>query len=408
MEAGKTARRLYGELASAVGSSRKQAGSWFVAFTQSVVRDYAEEVLELGGARNWRERWPGLSEEEIADRIVRQAVRQSALAGAATGVTSTAAYVASFGAPFGLAALPAAVSTLGAEILYTTRVQLRLVYDLATLYGYPIDPADPEDLYRAFALANGVKVSVGDLDEEQAFSLDAVRAHLRALLEKRAGEQTRLALNVLGPQIGRQIVMRALVRAGVPFVGVGASAAWNLYSTANIGAVARQELRALAQLRSAAVEMGQAIGGDPATLAVAVEAATCVATADGRFGMREREIVDTVVRAVKEESARPRGLEDARLDPEDVRERLARVPDARSREAVAACVGLVAACDGQVSYAETGLLTSFCEALGQPFELDALKAKALDFRRDPTPADRVRRWFVDRWERLPALRRAEA
>ena len=40
-------------------------------------------------------------------------------------------------------AIPAAISGVMAEVLYTVRLQLRLAYDLHLVYGVPLDANDP-------------------------------------------------------------------------------------------------------------------------------------------------------------------------------------------------------------------------------------------------------------------------
>ena len=57
------------------------------------------------------------------------------------------------------AGIPVAVTAVMGEVLFTIRLQLRLVYDIHLLYGIPLDAGDPEDLMGIFAIVYGVKLA---------------------------------------------------------------------------------------------------------------------------------------------------------------------------------------------------------------------------------------------------------
>jgi hypothetical protein len=121
---------------------------WFNEFVHPLA-SYAEKIIKAGGVTYFRKKYPGLTQDAIAEKLCTLAMRYAAIAGGITGVT------ASTGVLGGLT-IPVIIAAIGGEILYTTRLQVRLIYDLATVYGDPIDLDDPEQLYRAFMLAYGV------------------------------------------------------------------------------------------------------------------------------------------------------------------------------------------------------------------------------------------------------------
>jgi len=53
--------------------------------------------------------------------------------------------------------LPVAATTFTVDLLYVSRLQIRLAYDLAVIYRAPIDIDDAEDLYDLLRVAFGIK-----------------------------------------------------------------------------------------------------------------------------------------------------------------------------------------------------------------------------------------------------------
>lgn len=134
-----------------------------------------------------------------------EAARLAALAGGASGLATGAVLAAALAtAGVSLAAVPAVAAAALAELLYTARLQVRLVYDLAALARYPLDPDDPDDLYKIFALSYGVVFTQAHLLAD----LDRLASENRGLLLRRAilgqvDAERRASLLLLGPQIGR-------------------------------------------------------------------------------------------------------------------------------------------------------------------------------------------------------------
>ena len=81
-------------------------------------------------------KYPGLPTDAIAGKLCDLAETYAAVAGGLSGAATSAA-VLSAGV-----ALPAAITGMMAEVLYTVRLQLRLAYDLHLVYGMPLDAND--------------------------------------------------------------------------------------------------------------------------------------------------------------------------------------------------------------------------------------------------------------------------
>ncbi len=127
-----------------------KSGQWFIALLQRVVQAYDRNAR----AAYFQKKYPGLPPDEIADILTSVTVRYATIAGAVTGAASTANMIGVLSTAGMTAALM--VGTIGAEMFYLARIQLRLVLDLSMLYDLQLDPNDPEDILMIFGYALGV------------------------------------------------------------------------------------------------------------------------------------------------------------------------------------------------------------------------------------------------------------
>jgi hypothetical protein len=91
---------------------------------------------------------------ERAHAVIRRACALSAASGVTAGAISTGAAIFTAETE-GLATfvtLPTAAVTIGGEMVLRAYVHLSLTCDLADIFGVPIDPDDPSDLWRLYAL----------------------------------------------------------------------------------------------------------------------------------------------------------------------------------------------------------------------------------------------------------------
>ena len=139
---------------------RKGPRGRFEHFVINILRRYASSAT----ADRIFAKYAGLPRDIVADRYIKQQARVAALAGAVSSAAITgavllsgAAVVSTVGIPALAVTLPAGIAVFGAEMAYTLRLQVRTAYDLCLLYGTPLDPDDPEDLWNIFLIGLGVK-----------------------------------------------------------------------------------------------------------------------------------------------------------------------------------------------------------------------------------------------------------
>lgn len=373
---------------AAVGLERITDGTWFDEFVRTMLHAYHEEAEGAGGNGRFAARVPGQDSSAVADALVEEAARLAALAGGASGLATGAVLAAAFAtAGVSLAAVPAVAAAALAELLYTARLQVRLVYDLAALAGYPLDPDDPDDLYKIFALSYGVVfahphlLAGGDEPAPEARSLALRRAILGEVdAERRAG------LLLLGPQIGQAFIGEALASNVVPVAG---AVGWSYLVTRRVGAVARFELRALRELRGAVEQLATQLDDHQDAALPVLDALLDVIAADGVYTAHEQEVFQTVVvRLALSPERRAALLRELSPEGEAWAQALA-VAAQPLRDALAEALMLVAAADGEVVVAERERVLELVQACGRAVDAEELERRAALFRRPAAPGDGV-------------------
>ena len=253
--------RVKAELAALMTRARAltpedlKGGDWFTRFMFVMLRTYAQRVT----ADYFKAKYPHLPADAVAARRIELAQRYAAIEGGLMAGAYSAAVAATIGTAGGASPLtvPAGLTAFGVDLLYTTRLQLRLAHDLAVLYRVPIDLDDPEDLYDLFKVAFGVKA--GELFRGGLARLapEAARSAVRAGIHT-----TRLAWLQAVPVVGKHLVKRNLVKMAIPIAAIPISAAFNHYATGAIGRMARQVYRDKAAAHETAQRLGPEIGDD--------------------------------------------------------------------------------------------------------------------------------------------------
>ncbi|MEI7849970.1 MAG: hypothetical protein WCK35_29525 [Chloroflexota bacterium] len=121
-----------------------KSGEWFIKILQQVVRNYDRNARSA----YFQKKYPGLSPDEIAEILTSVTVKYATIAGAIAGCAATADEITAIAAA-GLT-VPLFVGTIGAEMLYLSNIQMRLVLDMSVLYDLQLDTEDPEDILLIF------------------------------------------------------------------------------------------------------------------------------------------------------------------------------------------------------------------------------------------------------------------
>lgn len=364
------------KMAVSFGPARLRDGTWFNEFVHAMLSSYAEKIIKAGGVEYFRKKYPGLTQDAIAEKLCTLAMHYAAIAGGVTGATASTAVL-------GGLTIPVIIAGIGGEILYTTRLQVRLIYDLATVYGDPIDLNDPEQLYRAFMLAYGVSaVSANAGAVAAAAGPEVVRAQAFRFITGKTKIIQETAKKILGPRIGGMITRKAILKVAVPVAGVAISSGWNYVSTKNMAETGRQEFKLEAQARQTAVDLCNEYELNPDDLPVIMQAVQAIINIDGSIDPRELKVYQAIVKCLNVPDEVLQEIEACvEINADAVEKQLSTLKRVKLRKALAELLKLATAASGTIDPVELDLLNRFLSALGAKLDLDELQAQASSFKR---------------------------
>jgi tellurite resistance protein len=363
--------------AQAFGWDALKTGSWFNQFLHACLSSYHERVIQQGGEAYLRSKYPGLPTDAVAGKLCEMAEQAAAIAGSLSGAAASGAVLTAG------AGIPVAVTAVMGEVLFTIRLQLRLVFDIHLLYGIPLDAGDSEDLLGIFAIVYGVKLA--DIGGVAAKTLgpEVIRAQLFRLIHGNTKLIQQAVSRVMGPRIARRVTQKAILRTAVPVVGVAISAGWNYTATKLMASRVRQEVRIKAGLREETLRLHERIRSDEQIALPVIEGLVALATADGEFSDLELEVYLAFLRKLELGEDQLKMLAGkVHADIDGVLNALRSITEDQSREAIGRCFCLIAAANGDVSDHERELLKQFLVALGQEHQIAVADDLCARFRRE--------------------------
>jgi hypothetical protein len=332
------------ESARRLGVLRADPAGWF----GELVRGRLRRALFERTATDWDRIYPGLGVEARAERHVAAAARRAALTG---GISAGFAHVGEVVTVFteGVAAplcVPAVAAAMLGDIVACAKVQIEMVFDLASIHQVAFDLHDTAELARIFDLA--------------------LRGDARAGAEIDGRWPSPAAGDALLARLGRGLLDDAMLGL-LPFVGIPFSATSNYRATRRVAAVAGRALRRRLALREALA--GAAFTAPPAML---VEGAWLLSTADGIATHEELLVVAAIARAVTPDRAPALDSLDA-CDERRWLERAAAL-SAPERTALLSGISLAASLRGPTRHPERCLLSRIGHALSLPVDFAAIDA----------------------------------
>lgn len=277
------------EFVKSLSSDDIKSGGWFTKLLQSSLNAYTTKV-------DWeffQRKYPGVPADAIVDQRIKMAARYAAIEGmlSASAYTGTVALTIGSGGGASPLTIPAAATTVMVDIVYITRLQLRLAYDVAVLYRVPLDLQDPEDLWKLIRISFTIKS--GEVAREGA--VKAVPLVIRPIMKRYYSRGVLNAARGL-PVVGKYLLQRNAIKIGIPLVGVPLAVLLNRYTTQIAGKHARAVFRNEARLSEEASRLSE-VTRHPALM---LRVAWLMIMADGKISDDEslffRLLVQTVER----------------------------------------------------------------------------------------------------------------
>jgi uncharacterized tellurite resistance protein B-like protein len=365
------------KMAAAFGPARLQDGTWFNEFVHVMLSSYSEKIIKEGGVGYFQKKYPGLTQDGIAEKLCNLATRYAAIAGGVTGLTASTGVLGGF-------TIPVIFAAVGGEILYTTRLQIRLIYDLAIVYGDPIDVNDPEQLYRAFMLAYGIAAVSGNVGTVATTAgTEVVRAQVYRYLTGKTRVIQDSAIKILGSRIGGMITRKAILKVAVPVAGVAISSGWNYVSTKNMAEVGRQELKMEARTQQAAIDLCNNARLSSKDLPTVVQSVQSLINIDGGIDPRELKVYQAIVKCLEVPIDTLNEIESrVEINADIVEKQLRAIKSIKLRKTLADLLKLSAAASGTIAPEELDLLNRFLPALEEKVDVGELHSLASRYKRN--------------------------
>lgn len=331
-----------------------EASTWMQRFIGREV----EQRSRTRGAEYWDRVFPGLPVEERAQRRIQRMLTRATVAGisaAAGASTAEVLSVASEGLG-AIAAVPLGMASVGAEALYTTALQIDLVFDLAAIYGVPFASDDVGEISTLLALALGIDLIREPTQHDKPFVAGELKPWRVLRQMKRTDFSERLS---------RGVVQHAVLRNAVPVLGVLVSAAWSQIVlrrfARHVHTAVRQRLaitRACQELQLGEQQMARLI----------LDGAWLIATADGEIRHHESLALAVLIDSLtlpERIAVQEASFSD---DEEEWFRRIAALP-AGAHDALLNVLSLVASVDGDLTTPERRFLKRLACALGRTIDL---------------------------------------
>jgi hypothetical protein len=219
-------------------------GEWLFRLIQKAFKSYYENA----NVEYFQEKYPGLSEDQIADKLIAVSARHAGLYGVATGaLVSTDEIVAILTGFEGGVGLPVNIAVAAiamcAEAVSLVRLHLQLIANLAKLTDYPLDPDDPEDILiiLAYAIGGAAAEAAGKI------GMKIGQATTKRVVRKFIKKEVLEALQALARKIGIKLLQRSIIKYTVPLVSMLIGSSWNYVATIAVGKRAKQHFRKRAE-----------------------------------------------------------------------------------------------------------------------------------------------------------------
>lgn len=265
------------------------SGGWFTKLSAQALASYSDKV----DWQYFQTKYKGVPADAIVDQRIKMAAKYAALEGGLSASAYSAAIVLTLGSAGGASpiTLPAAGVTMLVDVAFTTRLQLRLAYDVAVLYRVPIDPSDPDDMWKLIRVAFTIKS--GEVVREGAIKV--VPAIVRPLIKRFYSGPALTAAKGL-PIVGKYLLQRNAIKVGIPLVGVPLTVLLNRWTTLVAGRHARDVFRNEARVLEVAENLSEQSKHPQLTLWVA----WLVIMADGKISDDEALLFRHLVRLIHE------------------------------------------------------------------------------------------------------------
>ncbi len=342
-------------------------GDWFISLLEQVVKAYDRNAR----ATYFQHKYPGLSPDEVADVLTSVAARYATIAGAVAGVAASASTATAL-ASGGMTA-PLFVGSIGAEMLYLSSIQMRLVLDMSVLYDLQLDPEDPEDILMVFGYALGVAPTeiIGKA------AVVAARAGTTNAIKAVVSKTTLKAVQNFAKRLGFQLLQKTIIKYAVPVACAAVGSGYNYVTTKSVGQIAKLHFKN----RGKVTDELRAVVSRQTTYDLAVPAAAMfMAAVDGNVSAKENELYRAMLSRMSFGEHAPADFSKLIRDEASILDAISQIEDVELKGALLELLTLMAIYDGDLVSEEREFLTSVADALGTALDMDQVEERVKEYQ----------------------------
>jgi len=344
-----------------------KSGEWFIKLLQQVVRAYDRNAR----ATYFQKKYPGLPPDDIADILTSVTVRYATIAGAVAGAAATANQIATISSAGMTAAL--FVGAIGAEMLYLSQIQMRLVLDLSVVYDLQLDLEDPEDVLMIFGYALGVAPT----DMLGKGLQVAAGAATKGAVKKYVSKGTLKTIQDFARRLGFKILQRTILKYAVPVASAAVGSGYNYTTTKSVGKIAKAHLKN----RGKVTDELRVLVSRQNTYDLAFPAAVMyVAQVDGQFSAKEKELYKAMLSRMSFDEHTQVEFQKLTANEDNILEAIAQIEDEEARHSLMETLVLMAIYDGELAEKEREFLGSVAKRLNVPLDIAEVEQRAQDYQ----------------------------
>ena len=353
--------------AKAIDIKDVKSGLWFISLLTKVAKTYDQNVR----AEYFQKKHPGLTPDEIADKLIGVTVKYATIAGGIAGLSVTASEIAAFGSAGATTAIM--ITSIGGEMIYLARIQMRLVLDISVLYDLQLDPNDPEDILMVYGYALGVAPT--DLIAKGLQK--AAATSTQQVIKKHISKGTLKAVQEFGKRIGLKILQRTIIKYAVPIVSVAVGGAYNFIATKTIGQISKAHFKNRGKVTD---ELRALISRKNKYHIVFPAAVLFMAQADGKIVAKEKEFYKAVLSRLSLDDYEQEDFQKLLSSHENIIEAILEIEEISMRENLVKVMALMAVYDGELASEERELLINVAGKLNFTLDIAAVEAQTQEYR----------------------------
>ena len=355
------------QLAKSLKFDEVKNGEWFIHLLRKVIQTYDRNAR----ATYFQQKYPGLPLDEIADILTSVSVRYATIAGAIAGGAATANQIAALSSAGMTAAL--FIGSIGAEMLYLARIQMRLVLDLSVIYDLQLDPEDPEDILMIFGYALGVTPT-----EMLGKGIQvAAGAATKGAVKKYISKGTLKTIQDFARRLGFKVLQRTILKYAIPVASAAVGSSYNYVTTKSIGRIAKAHLKN----RGKVTEELRVLVSRQNTYDMAFPAAVMyVAQVDGQFSSKEKELYKAMLSRMSFDEYTQTEFQKLINTEDSLLEALSNIEDVEVRRSLMETLILMAIYDGELAEKEREFLENVAEHLNVSLDISEVEQRTQDYK----------------------------